>query len=183
MEDGENLRARIDCQPEPEHLRGAAQPCSEFIQLEVRELEVTERVLVQGLHMLTSAEQPGGDSRLTVAEDPLSGARIQPFCERSQHHFDLPGGSFQAVQRCVESSAESGVTGLATKCLDLFSVTMCAIPDSGVDRSLGDSKVQALLVRAGKALSANPFRCSPSAFDLRPGTYWRSRWTLNRREG
>jgi hypothetical protein len=41
-----NFRARINRQPEPEHLGTAAEACSQFIQLHVRELEVAERVLV-----------------------------------------------------------------------------------------------------------------------------------------
>ena len=42
MEDGKKLRARVDSQPQPEHLCGAAQPCSQFVQLEVWELEMAE---------------------------------------------------------------------------------------------------------------------------------------------
>jgi hypothetical protein len=40
MEDGKNLRAGVDGQPQPEHLFVAAQPGAQFIQLEVRELEI-----------------------------------------------------------------------------------------------------------------------------------------------
>ena len=43
------FRARIDDQPQPEDLFGAAQPGSQFVQLQVRELEVAEIVLVQCL--------------------------------------------------------------------------------------------------------------------------------------
>ncbi len=46
MEDGKKLRAGVDGQPEPEHLGTAAEPCSQFIQLQVRETEVAEIVLV-----------------------------------------------------------------------------------------------------------------------------------------
>jgi hypothetical protein len=41
--------ARIDGQPQPEDLFGAAQSGSQFVQLQVRELEVAEIVLVQCL--------------------------------------------------------------------------------------------------------------------------------------
>ncbi len=43
MEDGKNLRAGVDGQPQPENLFVAAQPGSQFIQLEVRELEIARR--------------------------------------------------------------------------------------------------------------------------------------------
>jgi hypothetical protein len=46
MEDGKNLCARVDGQPEPQHLLGAAEPGAQFVQLEVRELEMAEEALV-----------------------------------------------------------------------------------------------------------------------------------------
>jgi hypothetical protein len=42
-----NLGARVDGQPEPEHLLGAAQPRAEFVQLEMRELQGAKGALVQ----------------------------------------------------------------------------------------------------------------------------------------
>ncbi len=56
-------------------------------------------VLVQGLRMLASARQPGGDGGLSVAEDTLDSGRVQPFCERRQHHPDLLRGGFQTIHR------------------------------------------------------------------------------------
>ena len=46
-----NLRQGINGQPKPEHLRMVAEPCSQFVQLEVREPEVAEGALVQGLRV------------------------------------------------------------------------------------------------------------------------------------
>jgi hypothetical protein len=40
MEDGKNLCGGVDGQPQPQHLCGAAQPGAQFVQLQVRELEV-----------------------------------------------------------------------------------------------------------------------------------------------
>ena len=59
MEHGKKLGARVDGQPEPQHLFGAAQPRAQFIQLEVREPEMAEETLVQGLCMFSSASQKG----------------------------------------------------------------------------------------------------------------------------
>jgi hypothetical protein len=53
---------------------------------------------VQGLSVLTSASQPGGDGSLTVAEDPLCRRRIQPT-SRVQ----------TAPSRCVERGFLSGI--------------------------------------------------------------------------
>jgi hypothetical protein len=84
-----NLGERIDGQPEPQHLVGAAQPGAQLIQLQMREPEGAERALVQGLSVLASAGQPGGDGRLPVAEDPLGGGRVQSFGEREIRTFAI----------------------------------------------------------------------------------------------
>ena len=49
MEHGKNFCARVDGQPQPEHLFGAAEPGAQFVQLEVWEVEMAEGALVQGL--------------------------------------------------------------------------------------------------------------------------------------
>jgi hypothetical protein len=49
----------IDRQPEPENLLGAAEPGAQFIQLQVRELEMGEEALVQGLRVLASTGEKG----------------------------------------------------------------------------------------------------------------------------
>ena len=49
LKHGKNLREGIDCQPQPERLCSAAQPGAQFVQLEVRDLEIAEAALVQGL--------------------------------------------------------------------------------------------------------------------------------------
>jgi hypothetical protein len=54
------LGARIDGEPEPHHLLVAAEPGSQFIQLEMRELEMAEEALVQGLCMFPRASEKGG---------------------------------------------------------------------------------------------------------------------------
>jgi hypothetical protein len=54
MEHGNNLGARIDRQPQPEHLFGAAQPSAKFVQLQVREVQMAEEAFVQGVRVLAS---------------------------------------------------------------------------------------------------------------------------------
>jgi len=183
MEHRKDLGERIDGQPEPDHLCGAAQPGSQFVQLEMWEPEVAEGALMQGLCVLASARQPGSDRGLPVAEDTLCSGRIQPFGERRQHHCDLLRGGFQAVQGGVASSAESGVTGLATECLDLLSATMRAVSHQGVDVSVCDAEVRALVVGTGETLGIYPFRSTSSAFDLAPGEHRKRGRSHTRREG
>lgn len=79
LKHGKNLGARVDSQPEPEHLCSAAEPGSQFVQLEVREVEMAKGPLVQGLCVLTSSGQPGGDGGVSKAEHTLCSRGIQPF--------------------------------------------------------------------------------------------------------
>ena len=52
-------------------------------------------------------------------------------------------------------------------------MTMPAISDEGVDMSIGDPGVRALLVGTSEALGVHSLGCSPTAFHLTPGAYWR----------
>jgi len=104
-------------------------------------------------------------------ETPRSGM-VEPFGQRREHPCDLLGRGFQTVQRSVASSTERGTAGLTAKRLDRLSRAMLAISDEGKDVRIGDSEVQALLVRTGVALGLHSLGCSPAAFHLTPGAYW-----------
>ena len=59
MQHRQNLSARIDGQPQPEHLGGAAEPCANFIQLQVRNVQVAEAALMEDLSMLACSSEKG----------------------------------------------------------------------------------------------------------------------------
>src|SRR5260370_4662233 len=128
MKDGQDLRGGVDSPRQAQDLSVAAEPGAQFVQLEMRKLEVAEKVLVEGLSMLPSAGQPGGYRGLTVAEDTFGGGSIQPFGERSQHYCNLLGGSFQAVQGGGAPGSERGVASLTAKRLAPLSTPTAAIP-------------------------------------------------------
>jgi len=134
---------------------------------------MAKEAFMQGVRMLTSTGEPGGDGGLTIAEDSLSSGSVQPFCQRHQHNCDLPGRSFQTVERRVPSSAERGAARLAAKGLDRLSTAMLAVPDKRMEVSVCVAKVRALRVRTGEALGVYAFGGSPPAFHLTPGTHWR----------
>jgi hypothetical protein len=173
MEDRKNLRSGVDGQPQPQDVGVAAQPGAQFVQLEIGKLEMTEKVLVEGVSVLPSAGQPGGDRRLMVAEDPFCRRSIQTFGECREHRCDLVRGGFQTVQGSVAPSTERGAASRASKGLDLLGTTMLAIPNQRVDVSVGDSEVRALLIGTGEAFGVYPLRCSSAAFHLTPGAYGR----------
>jgi hypothetical protein len=169
MEHGYKLGARIDGQPEPQHVFIAAQSGAQFVQLDVWEPEMTEGAFVQRLSMFTSASEPRGDSGLTVAEDTFGSRGVQPFGQRGEHHCDQLGRGFQTVEGRVAPGGERGTTGLTTKGLDALNMAMLAISDEGVDLSIGDPEVRALRVGTGVAFGVYPLGCSPAAFHLAPG--------------
>jgi hypothetical protein len=171
MEDGKNLRTWVDCQPQPQDVGVAAEPGAQFVQLEIRKLEVAEKVLMEGLSMLPSAGKPGGDSRLTVAEDTLGSGWVQPFGKGSQHDCDLLGRGFQTIQRGVASGSERGAAGRTSKRLDVLGMTMLAISHQSMDGSVCDPEVRALLVGTSEARGVYSLGCSPAAFDLAPGAH------------
>jgi hypothetical protein len=52
MEHRKNLGARVDGQPQPDYLFGAAEPGAQFVQLDVWEVKMAEGALVQGMCVL-----------------------------------------------------------------------------------------------------------------------------------
>jgi len=179
----DDLGEGVDGQPEPLHLRLAAQPYVQFIQLHVRELEGAEIVRVKGLSVLASTRQPGGDGRLPGAEDPRGCRRVQPFCKRGEHHGDLVGGRFQTIERRVASSAKCGAARLAAEGLDRLSAPMLAVPDKRMDASVCLAKVLTLRIRTSEPFGVDAFGGSPLAFHLTPGTHRHWRWLSSRRGG
>ncbi len=69
VEDWEQLRHWVECQPEPEHLVPRAQPSADLVQLGVGQMEVTKPAVVESLAVLTSPTKPAPNRGLTVAKD------------------------------------------------------------------------------------------------------------------
>jgi len=181
LEHRKNFRARINGQPQPEHLCGAAQPGAQFVQLQVWEQEMAEAAFVQGLGMLPGARQPSRDRGLSVAEDAFSRGRVQPFGQRRQHHGDLVGGRFQPVQGRVMSSAEGGAARLTAKGLDALGSPMLAIADERMPVGVSVAEVCALPVGTGEAFGGYTLRSSPAAFHLAPGAHRSRYWSCTQR--
>ncbi len=59
MQDRDEFRERVHRDPQPEYMGTLAQPRAQFVQLQVRELEVPKPAVVQGRTVLASAGEPG----------------------------------------------------------------------------------------------------------------------------
>jgi hypothetical protein len=178
----QNLGTGIEGQPEPQHLGGAAQSGANFVQLQVRKMQVAEGVLMQELSVPACTSEPPGNRGVSKAENPLGRGRVEPFGQRREHDGDLLRGGFQPVQRRVASRTEGGVALLAAKRLDALSAAMLAIPNQSMPSSISVAKVRALPVRTGEPFGVDPLGGSPSAFYLRPRTYRLRCWPSTHRE-
>jgi hypothetical protein len=88
----QNLRARIDGQPE--HLGGVAQSGSKFVQLQVREVQIAEGVLMEELSVLACPREPPRNRGMSKAEDPLCSRKIQSFGKPQRGPEPLDGKEF-----------------------------------------------------------------------------------------
>src|SRR5215831_19509013 len=79
MQDRKDFRPGVDRQPQPQDAAVAAESGAQFVQLDVRDLQGVEAVLVQALSVLASTSEPPRDGRLTGAENPRGRRSIQPF--------------------------------------------------------------------------------------------------------
>ncbi len=145
---------------------------------------------MEDLSVPACASEPGGDGGLLITEDPFGSGSVQSFGEGSQHHGDLLGRGFQTIQGGVASGSECGVAGRASKGLDPLGLAMLAIADQGVDMSICDPGIRALLVGTGEALGVYPDGVLPGGFSphardaqtkvlaLQPTREWRrdDRW-------
>ena len=73
-------------------------------------------------------------------------------------------GGFQVVQGSVASSAERGAASLTAKGLDPLGMAMLAITNQGMDLSIGDPAVRALLIGTGEAFGVHPSGALPADF-------------------
>jgi hypothetical protein len=178
---GKNLRRGVDSQPEPLHLRMAAQPGAQFIQLDMREPEMAEEAFMQGVCVLANASEPGSDGGVSKAEDPRGRRRVEPFRQRREDHGDLLGRRFQSVQGGVVPGSERGAARLTPKGLDRFALAMFAIADQRLPVRVSVAEVRALRVRTGVAGGVHPLGRSASAFHLAPGAHRRGRSPTTRR--
>ena len=125
LEHRQNLGAGIDGQPQ--NLLGAAQPGAQLVELQMREMQMAEDALVQGVHVPACSSEPSRHRGLSKAKDPLCGGKVEPFGQSREHHGDLLQGRFQAIQGSVASSAERGAARLTAKGLDRLGSAMRAI--------------------------------------------------------
>jgi len=82
MQHRDDLGERVDHHPEPERVRPPPQPCTQFIQLHVRQVEVPNEVVVQHRTVFARPCQPGGDGGVAVAKDAHGSGDTESFGQR-----------------------------------------------------------------------------------------------------
>src|SRR5215469_12774937 len=110
--------------------------------------------------------QPGCNGHLPVAENSLSGGSVQPFGQRRQPNGDLLSRGFQPIQGRVASGTERAAASLTAKRLDALGPAMSAIANQGMNGSVCDPAVRALVVGTSETLGVDAFGGTSPAFDL-----------------
>src|SRR5262249_55983620 len=67
----------IQSDPQPQHLRVAAQAGAYFVHLHVRDLHLAEGALLQGLRVRSSPQEPPRDGRMPKSKHPFASRHIQ----------------------------------------------------------------------------------------------------------
>ena len=173
MQDRDEFGERVDGHPQPEHLRSIAKPRAEFVKLDMREMEVTEPVVVQRRTVLAGACQPGGDRRVGMTKHPFRCRDVQPFGQRRQHFADTPARRLEPIERRVAPGAERRPARLTAQGLDALTLAMRADADEGVDVGVGDTVIDTGGVGTGEAIGGDAFRSTASALEFAPGV---NRW-------
>src|SRR5262249_6974531 len=119
-------------------MRAAAQPCTQFIELEMREGEILEESVVERCAMFPGTAEPGGDSRMAMAKHPHGGGHIQAFGQCCQYLPDALGCCLEAVQRRRAPRTKGGLACLAAEGLDTFAFPVSTVTDHCMDLGIGD---------------------------------------------
>ncbi len=85
LQHGDEFGQRVDHDPQPEHVRALPQARAEFVEQELRELEVAQPAVVQCRTVLTGPAEPGGKRILTMPKDQCrrNGRELCGICRRT----------------------------------------------------------------------------------------------------
>ncbi len=128
VQHGYALRERIQRAPPPQHVRAIAEVRAEFVQLEMRELEVPNPAVVQRCAVLAGPRQPRADRAFAVAKHPHRCGERETFSQGRQDCCNAGGRCFEPIERCIMAGGEGRSTRLATKGLDPVSATWLIRP-------------------------------------------------------
>ncbi len=99
VEHRDEFAERIDGHPEPEHMRPAAQPRAQFVELDVGQVEIVKDAVVERGTVLAGARHPGGDGGVPMAKHAPGGGKREPFRQRGEHHCNPLRCGFEAIER------------------------------------------------------------------------------------
>jgi hypothetical protein len=98
MQHRDDLGQWIEGQPELERMRPVTEPGTQFVKLDVWEVEGTKDAVVQGQTVRAGPRQPGGDGGVPMPKHPHSGSDREPFGQGCQHVGNPVRGGFETVQ-------------------------------------------------------------------------------------
>jgi len=118
LSSGDDFRASIEREPEPDGLALVAQGGSQFVELDVQRLQAAEETRAQFLRMSRGTGQPGCNRCFGMSKDAHCGTHRQTFRKCTQDFTDTLVCGLEVIQGCVASHREFVTTGLATEVLN-----------------------------------------------------------------
>jgi hypothetical protein len=103
------------------------QPGANFVELDVREGEIPQPVVVERRAVFARSREPGRDGGVPMTEHAHRGGDIQPFSQSREHFTDALGRGLEPVQWRIPSRANGRITRLTTHCLDALMLPMGAV--------------------------------------------------------
>lgn len=105
MNGQDEFALRCDRSPHPDPFGVFLNPCDQFIQLKMANLNSTkEQPLVQPEAVLATAFQPATNRRMMVSEDARGSGDIQSLAEGMHNHGYAMDGGFEMVHGGVQAA-------------------------------------------------------------------------------
>jgi len=111
-EDGDDLGGSVDRRPDPDVVVSLADMGPEFIELNMRTLQVLKEVRVEILGLEAGAGEPGTQGAFADAPDPFEDGDVHAFRQEGQGFGHAGGVGFQAVENRIAADREFAAAGL-----------------------------------------------------------------------
>src|SRR5262245_6496791 len=101
-------------------MRATPEPRAQFIQLDVRELEIPQPTRMEHGTVFARTHHPSCDGRMPMSKHAHCSSDGESFRQRSEHFTHPLRWGFQAIERGMAAGAAGDTAGLTSERLDAF---------------------------------------------------------------
>lgn len=168
LNNGDQFGFGIADRPYPDFLLSLFDIRPQFVQLNVYQIKIGQKALVQFPALLTASTQPGTQGRFTDIDGFFDGRSVYPKSEQVENKTHGSRMRFQTIEYGVSADGEFLMAGLAEQILDIFVFAMRTIPNQGMDGFVRNQIVGTSWIGTEVALGPDRFLFSAFAFDSTP---------------